>query len=309
MRHTWVMLLLSRRGCDSRAKASDPPRRRRVGSEIEGVRELRHELALRRTTCAASTTCASAPRARRSATTTRRSAQASARSGDLEAAISSYNQALGHYDSEKIALPPDIDCAYGAALAAGKGKKEHAELGARVLHRCLLAVPVGSTLRDRALVDLATLDGRRARSAHARPHRARRRLPDALAAAPSTDKLTITVTATPPVTGKTLSEHPRQARRARHAQAGLVACWQAYNAATHKDTLAVTIGLKREVHAVGVRRREPARSRSSSIPPAALAPGPEASADACVRGVVEPAIKDLKTLRDAFTTKLTVTIK
>src|SRR5262249_13707696 len=54
--------------------------------------------------------------------------------GDLEGAVDAYNHALGHYDSEKIALPPDVDCAYGAALVAAKRTKEHAELGARVLH-------------------------------------------------------------------------------------------------------------------------------------------------------------------------------
>ena len=37
--------------------------------------------------------------------------------------------------------------------------------------------------------------------------------------------------------------------------------------------------------------------------------GPEATADQCVRAAVEPAIKDLKTVRDAFATKLTITIK
>ena len=39
------------------------------------------------------------------------------------------------------------------------------------------------------------------------------------------------------------------------------------------------------------------------------APGADASADACVRGVFEPAIKDLTTLKDPFAAKVTVTIK
>jgi len=45
-------------------------------------------------------------------------------------------------------------------------------------------------------------------------------------------------------------------------------------------------------------------------PPSGLAAGsPEAAADQCVRSVVEPALKDLKTVRDAFATKLTITVK
>ena len=61
---------------------------------------------------------------------------------DGEASVTAYASALGHYDSARGPLPPDVDCAYGGALAAaGKAKKEHAELNARVLHRCLLAVP------------------------------------------------------------------------------------------------------------------------------------------------------------------------
>ena len=45
-------------------------------------------------------------------------------------------------------------------------------------------------------------------------------------------------------------------------------------------------------------------------PAAGLAAGsPEAAADQCVRAIVEPALKDLKTIRDAFTTKLTIAVK
>ena len=142
-------------GCDSRAKASDPGGRSESKSkEYES--------------CGASMHCADDLRCfdnacRRAARSTvgdyfaALGAQLRSK-GELEAAVDAYNRALGHYDSEKIALPPDVDCAYGATLAAARTKKEHAELGARVLHRCLLAVPAGpcpdssweSTLRARA---------------------------------------------------------------------------------------------------------------------------------------------------------------
>src|SRR5260221_13337376 len=139
-------------GCDSRAKASDP------GGARAGDKSKEYE------SCGASLHCQDELRCfdhvcKRTARSTVGDYFAALGAnqrmkGDFEAAIDSYNRALGHYDSEKISVPPDVDCAYGAALAAAKQKKEHAELGARVLHRCLLAVPVGSSLRDRALAEL-----------------------------------------------------------------------------------------------------------------------------------------------------------
>src|SRR5215467_14699051 len=142
-------------GCDSRATASDPA----TGRAEQKSKEYE--------SCAASMQCQDELRCfdhacRRTARSTvgdyYAAAGALARTrGNLEAAIASYAQALGHYDAEKLALPPDVDCGYGAALAAARSNKEHAELGARVLHRCVLAAPVGSRLRDQALADLAAL--------------------------------------------------------------------------------------------------------------------------------------------------------
>jgi len=309
MRHSWVMLfclvvwLVA--ACDSRAKASDPPgvRSEQKSKELESCGTSSH--------CQDNLRCFDnvCKRTARSTVGDYYAAlgQAQRARGDLETAITSYNQALGHYDSEKIALPPDIDCAYGAALAAGKGKKEHAELGARVLHRCLLAVPVGSALRDRALADLAGLTDAGldpltlGRTALADVYLTRS------PSAPSTDKLSITVTATPPVTGKSFTNIADKLNEP-DPKGGLVACWQAYNAGTHKDTLAVTIPVS--VKYAPSEYEDESGTYTTKIDPAStLSPGAEASADACVRGVFEPAIKDLKTLHDAFSAKLTVTIK
>jgi hypothetical protein len=306
MRHTWVVLVLLASACDSRAKASDP---------TGGVRDDQKSKELE--SCGTTSHCQDKLRCfehvcKRTARSTVgdyfAALGASQRAkGDLEGAISSYYQALDHYKNEKVDVPPDVDCAYGASLAAGKGNKEHAELGARVLHRCLLAVPVGSTLRDRALVDLATLNDAGldpltiGRTALADVYLTRS------PSAPSTDKLAITVTATPPVTAKSWQSIPDKFAEP-DMRGQLIGCWQAYNAPTHKDSLSVAIGLT--VKYTPSEYDDESGTFSIKLdPPAALAPGPDASADACVRGVVEPAIKDLKTLRDAFTTKLSVTIK
>ncbi|CAN5225695.1 hypothetical protein BH11MYX1_BH11MYX1_07000 [soil metagenome] len=176
-----------------------------------------------------------------------------------------------------------------------------------MLHRCLLAVPVGSGLRDRALADLAGLNDAGldpltlGRVALADVYLTR------TPSTPSSDKLKVTVTASPPVTGKSDQVIPNRLDEP-DTRGALVACWQAYNAAAHKDAVNVVIGVTVTYRAS--EYEDEAGTYTTKIdPPFALPPGPEASADACVRAVVEPAIKDLKTLRDAFTSKLTVTIK
>jgi hypothetical protein len=291
-------------GCDSRAKASDP------GARAES-KSKEYE------SCGASMHCQDDLRCfdnvcRRGARSTVGDYYAALgaqrlQRGELEGAIDSYNKALGHYDSEKIALPPDVDCAYGAALAAGKQKKEHAELGARVLHRCILAVPTGSSLRTQALAQLATLQDAgldpltlgRTQLADVYLTRAPQK--------PSSDKVGVTVTATPPIDKKTYHFIPDRIAEP-DMKSALVACWEQYNNATHKDALAVSIGMK--VSYIPSEYEDESGSFATKIDPAVAMPaGPDAAADQCVRAAVEPAIKGLNTVRDAFATKLTITIK
>jgi hypothetical protein len=291
-------------GCDSRAKASDPGavRADQKSKELE--------------TCSASADCVDGLRCFDHAC--RRTARSAVgdyfaalgmqlkKNGDVEGAIDAYNRALGHYDTEKLALPPDVDCAYGAALAAGKAKKEHAELGARVLHRCMLAIPVGSRLREQALADLASLS-----DAGLDPLTlGRTQLADVYLtrapAKPALDKLVVTPTANPPVTGATYHLIPDKLAEPEMRNT-LVACWDAYNAATHKDTLAVTIGIK-SAYIPSEYEDESGVFTTKLDPPAQMPAGPEATADACIRTALEPALKGLP-LKDAFTTKLTITIK
>jgi len=301
---TYVVLVLAAAACDSKAKASDP-------QAMAGQKSKEYE------SCGASAHCEDNLRCFDNVCRkTQRSnvgdyfaalgANARAK-GDIEGSIDAYNRALGHYDAEKIAAPADVDCAYGAALAAGKSKKDHAELGARVLHRCILAVSPGSALRRQALLDLATLHDAGldpltlGRTALADVYLTRN-------ASPGTDKLSVTVTATPTPTGKTWANIP-EAIGAPDVKTALVACWTAYNQAAHKDTLAVTISLK-ETYAPSEYEDEAGSFAMKIDPPGALPAGtPEAAADQCVRGAVEPSIKKLKTIRDAFATKMTITIK
>jgi hypothetical protein len=292
-------------GCDSRATASDPA----AGRADQKSREYE--------SCNASVSCQDELRcfdqmcrriARSAVGDYYAAAGALARGkGDLEAAIAAYAQALGHYDAEKVALPPDVDCAYGATLAAAKAKKEHAELGARVLHRCVLAVPVGSRLRDQALAELAALADAGLDPVLLGANKIADLYLTKGAARPQTDKLTITVTPTPAPAGKSYTLVPDKINEA-EIHTALVACWEAYSTASKKDTLTVSIGLKSSY--IASEYEDEAGTFAVKLdPPVALPVGsPDAAADVCVRQVLEPAIKGLK-LTDAFATKLAVTIK
>jgi len=295
-----IIALALAAGCDSRATASDPA----------GKAELKsHEFE----TCGASAQCQDDLRCfdhtcRRTNRSTVGDYYAalgglSRAHGDLEAAIGAYAQALGHYDAEKLALPPEIDCAYGATLAAAKTKKEHAELGARVLHRCVLAVPVGSRLREQALGELAGLaDVGLDPLALAKPQ-----LTDVYltkgAAKPAADKLTVTIT-NPGVPAKSSSAIADKLGEPEQHSA-LVACWQAYTDAAKKDTLAVTIGVKSTY--IASEYEDESGVFVLKLDPAAGLAGPEAAADTCVRAIVEPALKSV--VKEGFATKLSVTIK
>ena len=299
-----LIAVLALGACDSRAKASDPSLR-------AGDRSKEYE------SCSASSECQedlrcfdhTCRRTTRSAVGDYFAALGAQKraSGDLEGAIDAYNRALGHYDSEKIPLPPDVDCAYGSALAAAKTKKEHAELGARVLHRCLLAVPVGSALRDHALADLATLaDAGLDPLALGRAQLADVYLTRA-PAAPELDKLQVSVTPSPVPGGKSYQAIP-DAITAPEMKPALVACWQAYNQATHKNSMSVAIGLKSS-YIPSEYEDEPGVYTLKIDPAVTMPAGPEASADQCVRAAVEPAINALKTVRDSFQTRITIAVK
>jgi len=305
MKGTLAVLLFAL-GCDTKATATDPqgagPRPEQKSKEYESCGASLH--------CADNLRCLSAMCVRTSRSVVGDYFAAVGHlaftKADHDASIAAYASALGHYDAEKIALPPDVDCAYGAALAAARAKKEHAELGARVLHRCVLAVPVGSELRETALGWLAKLGTETgldplllgaSKTADLYLTKGPQR--------PATDKLTVTVTAAPqpvktfPLIAEKLAEPD--------LKSALIACWDQFHTASKKDAMQATVGFKAGYLAAEYED-EPGRYVLRFDPPVALPPGPEATADTCVRAIVEPAVKSLK-IAEGFTTKLTVTVK
>jgi hypothetical protein len=77
---------------------------------------------------------------------------------DTSGAIERFSRAVNQYESDGVTPPAALYCEQGHALVADRMNPERAEVGARVLHRCLLRAPPGSELRRRALADLALLD-------------------------------------------------------------------------------------------------------------------------------------------------------
>jgi len=222
--------------------------------------------------------------------------------GDTETAISAYSQALGQYNAAKIPLPPDVDCGYGGALAAGKTNHDHAELAAKVLHRCVLAVPPGGALRAQALSQLATLQDAGLDPILIGADKLADVYLTKKPAAPATEKLQITVSALPTPTGKSWPKVP-EAMASPALRAPLVSCWSQFNAQTRKTALAVSFGLKVGYAANPDYENEGAWYTKFDTPPATASP-----IDACVRAVVEPAIKDLK-LHERIDSRVTISIK
>jgi hypothetical protein len=287
--------------CDSRASATDPQggaRAEQKSKEYESCGATMH--------CQDELRCFD-HRCRRTARSAVGDYQAAfgaaARTrGDHEAAIAAYAAALGHYEAEKLAVPPDIDCAYGAALASAKAKKEHAELGARVLHRCILAVPAGGAMRDQAFAQLATLADSGLDPLLLGANKTADLYLTKGPARPASDKLNVVVNATPLPTGKSYAKVPEKLSGP-ELKPSLVACWEKYNAATRKTELTVVIGVK--VAFASNPDYEGEGSYYTKFEPAAAGAPAE---ELCVRQVVEPAIKALR-LSDSLNSKLAITIK
>lgn len=302
----FVLVLLI--GCDARATAQDPQSGGGGGAPRSEARSREYE------SCAASMNCQEPLRCsdhvcRRAARSTIGDYQAAVGAaaggrGEHDAAIAAYALALAQYQAEKLELPPDLDCAYGAALVAGRKKREHAELGARVLHRCVLAVPVGSALRAQALAQLAVLGESGLDPSALGPKLADRYLTKA-PPKPSADKLTIAIAANPPTNAKS---YPLVAAKLEDAalRPGFVACWEAYSAATKQEALAVALPLRLAYVQSEYDDDPPAWVTKLDATPGLA--GADAEADACVRKVVEPALKGGKYV-DNLRTKLTITIK
>jgi hypothetical protein len=299
-----ALLQLTALGCDARATSSDPqsslPRSEQKSREFESCGATLH--------CADQLRCFehSCRRTARSVVGDYHAALGAAlRSrGKLGDAIAAYGEALARYQADKLALPPEIECAYGSALAASKGKKEQTELAARVLHRCLLAVPVGSTLYSQALADVSNLaDVGLDPAALAREQPADLYLTKA-PVRKTADAIAISVTAAPPPSGKTFGAVIERIGQP-DLRPALLACWEANASTTQRDELMVSFGLKSR-YVASEYEDEPGYYAITLAP--GTATGAAGAAEECIRSALEP-IKKVDGLRDSVSTKLTISMK
>lgn len=236
-------------------------------------------------------------------------AQKAEASGDLEGALTAYADALARYGSDNLKVPVEIDCAYGRALVKGKANRERAELAARVLHRCLQATPVGSSLRAMTLANLAELVELGLDPEHLANANAADVFLSKAAAAPSTAKLTVGVSAEPTPNGKSWAAVSARLT-ANDLRPALVKCWETFYAATHSPQLAVSMNIKAKFVADPDYPDDPESGRFTvQTDNASGLSGPDAAADTCVHAAIDPALKKAEGVRDQFATRLTLTIQ
>lgn len=300
MKPLYLLVPLLFAACDSRAKASEPAKPERQSRELETcgrAADCEGELRCLEHVCR---------RSERSAVGDYFAALGATQrtKGDLEAAVAAYNEALGHYDSEKIKLPPEIDCAYGGTLAAARDvKKEYGERGAKVLHRCVLAVPPGSALRDRAMLDLSLL------ADHGLDPLAlgRAQLGDVYltksAAPPPKPTAGYTVVANPPLPDKVQTAF---AASLEAQKAALMSCWTTFSGTSKKDALVVTLATRAGFYK-NPDFEDDAGSYSMKLESASGLSGADAGGDACVKPIVEAALKAAP--KETFKSAIVVTIK
>lgn len=203
--------------------------------------------------------------------------------GEIPAALEAYGEALKHYGVEKLAVPAEIECAYGAALTGEDDK----ELAAKVLHRCLAAAPAGSTLRSHALHAAAALHDAKLDPAHfVREEPADKYLTreGGAPAKPKTDDLKVTVTASP----EPRKGWPEWSAAIQAAAPALKACWETSYATTKSKILSANVPI-RSTYKVDPDYPDDGGKWVTGVD--AKAAPPASPADGCVRDAVTVAVK------------------
>ena len=248
-RHFWrrcwgclalALLTLAGTGCDPTAKTSSNDRAFATSERLS----RQHE------SCASSLDCAEGLRCFHQVC---RSPEASL-IGDYHAAVgaralagsngekaaTAYTAAVNRYQSDKVPVPPALECAKGRALVALRQDRDQAEKAARALHSCLLGAPAGSKLREQALADLAILG-----DSGLDPELLARAEPmdtylTKQPARPSTESLVVEASGDARTKAGTYTEFLALIEGAPMREK-LVGCWESHWKATKKKELSVTI--------------------------------------------------------------------
>lgn len=168
--------------------------------------------------------------------------------GKSRDAAEAYAAAVSHYEKEKVTPPAQLFCSQGRAVAAeSAAAPQRIDLAARLFHKCLLAAPVGSTLRDRALDDLAGLVEAGldptvvARTDTADTYVTKTGQP---AAAPAVEDLGLAVTVESKSRSGSLKKFTRFLQEKKDVRAALVPCWKANHEKTGSSSMQVAVSFK-----------------------------------------------------------------
>jgi hypothetical protein len=304
MRHVILLLTLAA-ACDGKATASDPS-----GAANKKASSKEYE------TCASSSDCGDGLRCLEAVC--RRTARSNVAdyygargamllaSHDVAGAVDAFGKAESRYEADHLGIPPELDCAYGVALAQAQSDHEKAELSARVLHRCLMGTPAGSALREQALATMATLDGAGFDPSHLATDKAADRYLSNSPSAPSSDKLKVTAAASPATSSASFAAIADRVQQA-DLRSGLVACWQKYSDATKTSSLTVMLPIK-AAYADSGYDDEPG-GYVLKLDPAPAGSTPDAAAAGCVRAAIADAVAHVSGIKDGFSTSLKITIE
>jgi hypothetical protein len=204
---------------------------------------------------------------------------------NVEAAVAAYTRAVNQYKVEELPIPSDLFCAQGHALAMDRDNQENAELGARVLHRCVRDLPARSRWRTQALADLAILGdvGLDPMLLGAKDD-ADRYLTKA-PKTPSIDKVDVQVKSTVSSSASTYTGFV-QKLTSDEIRDALLPCWKVYNDSTKEKTVSVTLSFKYYFYQGYYADQDRHKLDIKGEPPAPTTP--QAIAEACVHGVVAP---------------------
>jgi hypothetical protein len=297
-----LLALISFMGCDAKTKsAQEAPAQPTVGTS----RALE--------SCGASADCAEGLRCieRRCATIERSvlgdqyaaAGRAAIATGNTAEAIAQYQKALAQYESEVLEPPPDVICEQGRALVGARQDPQMAEAAARVLHRCVLGVPPGSSHARMAHDELAKLMllGLNAELLS-------RKEPADLymtgqAAKPSMDKLSIKVQGDEKNKRKSY-QAVLDALSAGEFKGQVGPCWEANWKATQKKVLEVSLPVS---YRFILDEDDESRDRAVL---SVEAPAGASEAATCVKAAVEAKLPEIaKSLREDTRWKATVSLR
>lgn len=160
-------------------------------------------------------------------------------------ASEAFAAAISHYETDKLDPPAQLFCAQGRAILNEPGVAvQRLELATRLLHKCLLAAPVGSDPHRRAMTDLAGLIEHGLDPAVlARPQLADVYLSGA-APPPALDKLTLALDVKSKSRSSTLRRVTKYLQERPEVLGALASCWKASFDKTRDPALRATLNLK-----------------------------------------------------------------